>query len=158
MNPTNNIPNFQYFRACVGGVITNGRNEALSFERRDIPEAWQMPQGGMEQGEEPLGAVIREILEETGIKEDDLEFVQEYPDYLTYEIPMEYRTRKTGRGQTQKWFLFKYIKDVTEIHLPKEGEFISWKWMTFNEIINQVVPFKKIVYQKILMEFAGSGL
>src|SRR5438128_2486181 len=97
----------QMFRANVGIVLANERGEVLALERKKIPGAWQMPQGGIQDHEEPIQAAKRELQEETGISADQVEFVAECPDWLAYELPRDMWSTKTGRGQVQKWFLFK---------------------------------------------------
>ena len=97
----------QYFRAGVGAVIIDGIGQVLAFERSDIANHWQMPQGGLKKHEEPLEAAYREVEEETGIHYSQLELVGNYPEPLAYELPSHARNRKTGRGQVQYWFLFK---------------------------------------------------
>ncbi len=143
----------QYFRASVGAVITNTKGEVLAFLRRDTPGAWQLPQGGIEEGEKPIDAIKREILEETGIKQKDLVLIREYPDYLTYELPLEYRSEKTGQGQTQKWYLFRYTAEELRLQLSEKGEFIGWQWIRLQELIKKTVSFRKDVYRRIAEEF-----
>ena len=157
MTPGQNNSGSQYYRASVGAVITNGKGEVLAFERRDIPGAWQLPQGGIEEGEEPIDAIKREILEETGIKQEDLVLIREHPDFLTYELPLEYRSEKTGRGQTQQWFLFRYAADESRIQLSENCEFIAWEWMPFQELTKKAVSFRKEVYRRIAAEFTEIG-
>ncbi len=154
MTPDQNNMKSQYFRASVGAVIINGEGKVLAFDRRDIPGAWQLPQGGIEVGEEPIDAIKREVLEETGIKQDDLALIRKHPAYLTYELPHEYRSEKTGRGQTQQWFLFRYSADESQIQLSENGEFIAWGWMPFQELIKKAVSFRKEVYRQIAAEFS----
>lgn len=146
-------PSSQFFRASVGAIISNGRGEVLAFERKYIPGAWQLPQGGLEEGEEPKNAILREIEEETGIKPKDLIFIREHPELLSYELPNEYRNEKTGRGQTQKWFLFKYVSELPRIELTAGGEFVKWKWMPLRNLIKSTVLFRKDVYRRLEAEF-----
>ena len=153
MTLTQNKSRTQYFRASVGAVVINGKGEALAFERRDVSGAWQLPQGGMEEGEEPIDAIMREIFEETGIKKEDLILIREHPDYLTYELPPEYRSEKTGRGQTQRWFLFRYAADESQIKLSTNGEFVAWEWMPLQELIKETVSFRKEVYRRVRAAF-----
>jgi putative (di)nucleoside polyphosphate hydrolase len=152
MNPLS-----QYFRANVGAIIMDMRGRTLVFERKDIPDAWQFPQGGLEEGEEPLNGVLREIKEETGLTENDLEFIDKYPDPLIYELPPEDRSIKTGRGQVQYWYLFKLKGKENQIDLSESDEFISWQWMSVDQILSEVVSFKVKIY-KIITEYFSKHL
>src|ERR1041385_6774904 len=104
------------FRAGVGAVILNSANLVLALERLDVPGAWQMPQGGLHVGEDPLDAVTREIVEETGI-EAKLDLMFRVDRLLAYELPPTLRGKKTGRGQVQYWFVFRYAGDEDRITL-----------------------------------------
>ena len=98
----------QSFRAGVGAIILNEDGKVLGLERKDIPDAWQMPQGGLEENETPEQAVKREVCEETGIEASNLELIASTPGWLAYELPEEARSKKIGRGQVQRWFLFRF--------------------------------------------------
>jgi putative (di)nucleoside polyphosphate hydrolase len=147
----------QTFRAGVGAIILGKRRNVLGLERRDIPGAWQFPQGGLDVGETPLEAVKREISEETGIKESNLQLVTEESPLLAYELPEEARTKKIGRGQVQYWFLFQFTGSDEAITLGDKKEFRAWKWMPMDELTSIVVSFKQPVYQK-LTEFFSQQL
>jgi putative (di)nucleoside polyphosphate hydrolase len=144
------------FRANVGAVIINENGLILAFERSKIQGAWQLPQGGMDKGEKTIDAVYREIREETSISSSDLAFIAEYPEWLAYELEEIYRTPKLGRGQVQKWFLFKFIGTESAINLEytKPQEFSHWKWVKFEELIVEVIAFRKPIYQKLMEEFS----
>ena len=144
----------EYFRAGVGAIIVDGSGQTLALERSDIPGAWQLPQGGLEDGEEPSVAVLREIDEETGISQSVLDLVDEYPDLLAYELPPEARGRKTGRGQVQYWFLFKFTGDESEIDIAKSEEFTAWRWMSVKQLLTEVVDFRARVYQRLTAHFS----
>ncbi|TNF90392.1 MAG: RNA pyrophosphohydrolase [Gammaproteobacteria bacterium] len=144
----------QFFRASVGAVIVNARGQALAFERSGIPGAWQLPQGGLEAGEEPVEAVFREVFEETGIRQQELTLVRQHPDLLSYELPEEWRSEKTGRGQTQYWFLFRFNGDETRIELPENGEFSTWKWLPLAELAEMTATFRQAVYRRLAADFA----
>jgi putative (di)nucleoside polyphosphate hydrolase len=144
----------QTFRAGVGAVIADRRGKVLALERRDVPGAWQLPQGGLEAGEDQLEAVMREILEETGIKESDLRLLPTEPRLLAYELPKEYRSKKTGRGQVQYWFLFCYNGPDEAITLGDKEEFKDWKWVSMDELVSSVVSFRKSVYQELAEDFS----
>lgn len=143
----------QYFRASVGAVIVNADGEALACERSGVAGAWQLPQGGLQAGEEPLDAVMREIHEETGIDARDLTLLGEHPQLLSYELPFEMRSAKTGRGQTQRWFLFRFDGDANGIELPAGGEFDAWRWMPLGQLAEETVPFRRQMYRLLAAEF-----
>jgi putative (di)nucleoside polyphosphate hydrolase len=149
----------QTFRAGVGAVITNKEGLVLGLERRDIPGAWQLPQGGLDGDEPPLEAVKREVLEETGIEESDLKLLASAPHWLAYELPEDMRSKKIGRGQVQRWFLFRF-KGVDEaITLGNKKEFRAWKWIAMEELSSKIVSFKQPLYQELneyFMSFLGS--
>ena len=142
----------QSFRAGVGAVILNTEGKVLALERKDIPGAWQLPQGGLED-ETPLEAVKREIHEETGIEAGDLKLLSEGSKLLAYELPPEARSKKTGRGQVQYWFLFRFIGQETAITLGDQEEFSAWKWMSMDKLVAKIVSFKQPVYQELAKEF-----
>jgi len=148
-----NLPG-QYFRAGAGAVIINHQGLVLVVERANIPGAWQLPQGGIEGSEEPLQTALREIAEETGIENNVLELLDTYPEPLAYELPVADRSEKTGRGQVQYWFLFKFHSKDDSINLQTGGEFRAWQWMPFQQLLSSAVDFRKSVYQKIGDRFA----
>jgi len=145
----------QYYRAGSGAVIVNSNGQVLVFERSDIRGAWQMPQGGLDEGEEPLEAAMREIREETGIGSNDLELLDSYPEPLAYELPVEARSERTGRGQVQYWFLFGYKGDGQTLNILPKGEFCAWKWISFDQLIEQVVEFRRGIYKELARRFQG---
>jgi len=138
----------RFFRAGVGAVIANERGEVLACERRDISGAWQFPQGGLKDGEAPIEAVRREILEETGITADHLRLMSECPDLLVYELPPTSWSHKTGRGQVQRWFLFEY-RGRLAIALPPESEFAACAWRPFEEVERHTPEFRRPVYKRL---------
>ncbi len=138
----------QTFRAGVGAIILNQSGKVLALERKDIPGAWQLPQGGLED-ESPLEAVKREIHEETGIAASDLELLSNEPRLLAYELPPEARSQKTGRGQVQYWFLFQFRGQEEAITLGEKKEFRDWRWMSMDRLVREVVSFKQPVYQEL---------
>jgi 8-oxo-dGTP pyrophosphatase MutT (NUDIX family) len=147
----------QTFRAGVGAVISNAEGKVLALERKDIPGSWQLPQGGLEAGETPSDAVKREIREETGIKESDLQLLSTAPRLLVYELPEESQSPKTGLGQVQRWFLFRYQGSDEAITLGDKKEFTRWEWLPMNEVVSRVVDFKKSIYHE-LAEFFSDQL
>lgn len=142
----------QYYRAGVGALIINGRSEVLAFERSDVPGMWQMPQGGLEAGEEPTEAIWREVLEETGLSSSDLRLIGRYPDLLAYELPPGVRGEKTGRGQVHHWFFFRIEASETS-PVKLNEEFRSWGWLPMEELIERTADFRRPVYQKLLAHF-----
>ena len=143
----------QTFRANVGAVIINAKGMVLAFERKKIPGSWQCPQGGLDEDEEPQEAIIREIWEETGIETTHLELLATVPRWLVYELPEEYRNEKTGRGQVQRWFLFRFTGTDDEITMGDGEEFRAWEWLSIDALIPRVVDFKQPVYQELAEEF-----
>jgi putative (di)nucleoside polyphosphate hydrolase len=144
----------QYFRAGSGAVIINDRGYVLALERTDIPGAWQMPQGGLDADEEPLQAAYREVAEETGIMQNNLELLDSYPEPLAYELPLNARRKKTGRGQALYWFLFRFTGNENLINAEPGGEFSTWQWMSFQDLLETTVYFRKPVYQKLYDRFS----
>ncbi len=134
-------------------MIVNHRGIVLAMERADIVGAWQLPQGGLERSEEPLRAALREVTEETGISESDLELVDSYPEPLAYELPANARSEKTGRGQVQYWYLFRFHGSDNAIDVKSGGEFRAWKWIPFHTLLNSVADFRKPVYRKLADQF-----
>jgi putative (di)nucleoside polyphosphate hydrolase len=145
----------QSFRANAGAVIADDTGGLLTLERTDIPGAWQLPQGGLEGGEEPLAAVLREIHEETGLSKADLELVAQYPGLLAYELPPDARSEKTGRGQVQYWFLFRLRGSDEHIRLSPKGEFTAFRWWSFDRVLEHAAPFRRPIYERLQKEFLG---
>jgi putative (di)nucleoside polyphosphate hydrolase len=150
----------QYFRAGVGMVVTNKDGLVLAFERSQGSNRWQLPQGGIEAGETPLDAAYRELAEETGIAREQVELVQEIPGWLAYELPEEHRSTKTGRGQTQKWFIFSLTDGSPEISLSGRpgapAEFKDWAWRDMTDVAKDAVEFRQEVYQQIAKALASA--
>ncbi len=146
MNPLYN----NTFRAGVGAVFINQKREVLAFERINIKDAWQFPQGGLEIDEKPLDAVYRELTEETGILPQHLKLIDTYPEWLAYELDHDKQSLRTGRGQVQKWFLFEFIGQDKDINIKtQEPEFGSYTWMTMDKLIEKTVYFRKPIYLKL---------
>ncbi len=154
------------YRPCVGIALVNRLGEAFIGRRKPKrnealdARSWQMPQGGVDPGEDPLTAAKRELWEETNVRSVDL--IAEYPDWLSYDLPDDARDRWAGRyrGQTQKWFLFRFVGDDSEIDIdhPGEGahspEFDRWRWERLELVPDVVVPFKRTVYETVAAAFA----
>ncbi|MCB2181746.1 MAG: RNA pyrophosphohydrolase [Desulfobulbaceae bacterium] len=147
-----NLP-AQYFRASAGALIMNDKKLTLAFERADIPDAWQLPQGGLKQNEEPLQAALREVTEETGIPAPSLTLLEAYPEPLVYELPSHMQDQRTGRGQVQYWFLFLFSGSDEIINVDLCGEMRSWKWLPFQTLLESVADFRKPVYSRLAHHF-----
>ena len=154
----------ELYRPCVGAMIINEDNKVWLGKRINIihPEAnllWQMPQGGIDPGESPEEAVYREVYEETGIKNLKTICMSDYWYY--YDIPSAMYEKVKGKyiGQRQKWFLLFHDGDDDEINLIPENnnelhqEFSEWKWELRENIVHQVINFKRETYLKVLEEF-----
>ena len=167
-------PRSQRFRGGAGAVILDGNGKVLALKRIGIRDGWQLPQGGLNVGEKPYAAVIREIREETGIKASDLKLLSNECYLSVYELPPEYRSEKTGRGQVHYWFVFCFMGDENAISLePKNGrctilrrllrclgvapikkEFQDWKWIRLEDLLAEAVGFRQPVYQGLAKHFA----
>jgi len=144
------------YRRGVGIMLLNKRNEVFVAQRHDFStDAWQMPQGGIDKGERPREAALRELKEETGT--DKAEFLAEAKRWLSYDFPPELRARfRHGRfaGQRQLWFAMRFTGKDSDIDLETEHpEFKAWKWVAPKELPRLIVPFKRQVYIDVLEEF-----
>ncbi len=145
------------YRRCVGMMILNNIKEILVGKRLDHPSGfWQMPQGGIDENENPEEAVWREMMEEIGTNKAKLLKISS--QWINYDIPSEtLKTLPWGHkyiGQTQKWFAFQFTGEENDINVETVNpEFSEWKWTKINLIVNEIVPFKRDVYSTILKEF-----
>ena len=146
------------YRANVGIMMVNEKGYVFVGQRLDNNQnAWQMPQGGIDAGEDPETAAYRELLEETGVTKQDVRFVASSSQWLSYDLPADLIPilwNGQFRGQKQKWFLFKFLGEYGDINIATEHpEFSKWKWMSKENLLKEIVPFKKSVYENVLKEF-----
>lgn len=155
------------YRLCVGIMVLNAQGlvwagRRISAENSEFdgsPQLWQMPQGGIDKGENPLPAALRELYEETGMKTVTL--LAEAPDWINYDLPPQLigiGLRGKYRGQTQRWFAFRFEGDESEIQInPPPGshtaEFDDWGWKPMESLPDLIVPFKRGVYEQVVAEF-----
>ena len=137
------------FRAGVVAVVANSRDEVLAFERSDIPGAWQLPQGGIDVGEAPFEAAWRELGEETGLGSGDVELIGEHPTWMAYEFPDHVRSEGKRLGQVQRWYFFRALSDDV-IPSPDRVEFVAWRWVDRDWLVEHVVSFRSEVYRAVL--------
>ena len=152
------IANLPY-RPCVGVMLLNREGQVFVGQRLDTTlEAWQMPQGGIDPGEEPLETAIRELGEETGIIPEHIELIAEARGEFRYDIPVEMIGKVWKgryRGQTQRWFLFRYTGTDNDIHIDTaHPEFRAWRWADPADLPAIIVPFKRTLYAEVLAAFS----
>lgn len=146
------------YRPCVGVVLINAAGLIFAGQRLDSESpAWQMPQGGIDAGEKPRAAALRELWEETGVTADLAQFVAKTPDWVTYDLPPELLGKVWGgkyRGQRQKWFLFRFTGRDDQIRIDSDHpEFSTWRWIGAAEMLEAIVPFKRAVYAEVIAAF-----
>jgi putative (di)nucleoside polyphosphate hydrolase len=146
------------YRSNVGIMMVNKTGYIFVGQRLDNnQDAWQMPQGGIDAGEDPETAAYRELLEETGVNQQNVRFLASSSRWLSYDLPEALiPTLWNGkfRGQKQKWFLFKFLGKDGDINIATEHpEFSKWKWISKENLLEEIVPFKKSVYENVLKEF-----
>lgn len=148
------------YRPCVGVMLLNTEGLVFTGQRIDnTAEAWQMPQGGIDDGEDPLDTALRELEEETGIARHLVEVLAEAQDWLSYDLPDDLigkMWKGRYRGQRQKWFLARFLGQDNDINLQTaHPEFRAWKWASAQDLPHMIVPFKKQLYTDVLQAFAG---
>lgn len=144
------------YRPCVGAMLIN--REGLVFVGKRIDqtvEGWQMPQGGIEQGETPAEAALRELKEEIGTNK--AEVLREMDEWLAYDLPphlLGVALHGRYRGQKQKWVALRFLGDDTDINIrTAEPEFGAWKWLAMEALPRLIVPFKRDTYHKVIQAF-----
>ncbi len=154
------------YRDNVGAVLFNADGLVLVARRADLPNAegaaggWQLPQGGMDAGEDPAVAIFRELAEEIGT--DQAEILAEHPRWLHYDLPAELWGKALGgkyRGQRQKWFALRFLGSDADIRLDLDPhpEFDAWRWARLAELPGLAVAFKREIYEELAREFARFG-
>jgi putative (di)nucleoside polyphosphate hydrolase len=158
------------YRDCVGVAVFNAAGNVFIGRRKpdpwtedqsEVAAPWQMPQGGIDKGEEPLPAALRELFEETSIRSVTL--VAEAPGWITYDLPDEalgIALKGKYRGQRQRWFAFRFTGDDSEIDVADPGdgampaEFDAWRWEPLEQLPDLIVPFKRAAYIEVVAAFA----
>lgn len=139
------------YRPCVGICLLNDRNEVFLGERIDTPGAWQMPQGGIDKGEDIIEAARRELGEEIGT--DKMDVIALYDGLLRYDLPKTHKHLWKGRyrGQEQQWVYCRFIGVDSDVVLDGDDhpEFRQWKWCTPERTMDLIVPFKREVYEQV---------
>ena len=147
------------YRRGVGVMLLNADKQVWVGRRIDnTDEAWQMPQGGIDDGEDPWATALRELEEETGIAPHLVERIAECPERLKYDLPDELKPKLWGgkwKGQLQDWYLCRFLGRDSDVDIATEHpEFCDWKWVDAGRLPDMIVPFKRALYRRLLGEFA----
>lgn len=153
LNPPPHLP----YRPGVGIILLNSHKQVFVAKRIDTrAEAWQMPQGGIDEGEDPRTAALRELQEETGVQ--NARIIAESKDWYYYDLPPELVATIWGgkyRGQKQKWFVIELLGTDADINIATEHpEFLEWKWEEFSRVPDIIVHFKRKLYENLVAEFS----
>jgi len=146
------------YRPAVGVMLINPARQVWVGQRLDSTlEAWQMPQGGLDEGEDPQEGALRELEEETGIPRDLVKIVARAPQELTYDLPEDLIGvvwKQKWRGQRQTWFLARFLGTDADVNLQTaEPEFRAWRWAEVDDLPQLIVPFKKKLYEEVIAAF-----
>lgn len=141
------------YRRGVGTVIYKD-GKVFFAERADAKGCWQLPQGGVDEGEDLLDAARRELFEETALKREQMELMSVYSGFTVYTLPKKFQ-KKGFKGQVHKWFLFEFKDEGSSIDLSKaqDKEFTQWRWETIENVLNEVEGFRKESYEEMFKEF-----
>ncbi len=148
------------YRPCVGVMLLNARGHVFVGNRIDMSgENWQMPQGGIDAGETPREAALRELEEEAGT--DKAEIIAESAAWFSYDLPEAVSRARWGgrfRGQTQRWFAMRFTGKYNDIQLNRhKAEFSAWRWAPMAELEALITPMKRDIYRQVIREFAHLG-
>ena len=147
------------YRPCAGVMLLNRDGKVFVGQRIDTTaEAWQMPQGGIDDGEDAETAAIRELGEEIGVTPDKVALIAVAPGEFQYDLPPELIGKVwkgKWRGQRQRWFLFRFLGEDTDVNIATpHPEFMTWRWIDPADLPRLIVPFKKELYEQVLAAFA----
>jgi len=148
------------YRPCAGVMLLDRDGRVFVGQRLDSTlEAWQMPQGGIDPGEDAQAAALRELWEETGVAADKVDLIAQAPDELFYDLPPELAAKVwkgRWRGQRQRWFLYRFTGQDADIDIrTAHPEFRAWRWIDPADLPRLIVPFKRQLYQDVLAAFAA---
>ncbi len=155
---TNDKDAIPAYRLGVGVMIFNNRGLIFAGERQQMSNAWQMPQGGIDEGESPDAAMVRELYEETGIVQAHIKIIKQSDEWLAYDLPPSLRGQFWhGRyvGQKQKWYLCHFLGEDKDVNIMAHdpAEFVQWTWLSTDELLARAVDFKKDLYKQIFNLF-----
>lgn len=153
-------PRLERYRPCVGVMLINQSGLIFTGERIDAPGAWQMPQGGMEKGEDVMAAGLRELTEETGVMAGQVTVLDRTNGWLIYDLPPALQKKSwKGKylGQSQQWLLARLEADDSVIDLEADDhvEFARWRWSPPDQVIDDIIDFKRETYRAVIDAFAG---